>query len=239
VVDGDVTEVTQGDELIVVIPACDEAERIGATVRAARRFGPVVVVDDGSRDATAELAAQAGAAAVVRLPRNRGKGAALEAGIAEAGRRSPAGPPRFFLFLDADLGATAANAAPVVDAVRTGGCAMAVAVPPPQPGGGHGFVVRLAREGVRRLCGFEADVPLSGQRCLTQEAAEAARPFAGRFGVEVGLTVDLVRKGFAVREVPAELRHRVTGKDWRAQLHRARQYRDVRLALFRRRTRRA
>jgi hypothetical protein len=49
------------------------------------------------------------------------------------------------------------------------------------------------------------------------------------------MTVDLVRAGFAVREVPAELRHRVTGKDWRARIHRARQYRDVRMALLRRR----
>lgn len=216
------------DDAVVIIPARDEAERIGATVLAARRLGRVVVVDDGSRDATAALAREAGAQ-VVRLGRNRGKGAALAAGLAATAGPGPV------LFLDADLGATAANAGPLVDAVRGGECAMAIAEPPAQPGGGHGFVVRLARDGIRRLSGFEARVPLSGQRCLTREAAEAALPFAPRFGVEVGLTVDLVRRGYAVREVPAELRHRVTGKDWRARLHRARQYRDVRAALLRRR----
>jgi glycosyltransferase involved in cell wall biosynthesis len=216
------------DDVCVIIPARDEADRIGATVRAARALGRVVVVDDGSRDETAALAREAGAS-VVRLARNRGKGAALAAGLAAAGGSG------LVLFLDADLGDTAANAGPLVAAVRAGGCAMAVAEPPPQPGGGHGFVVRLAREGIRRLSGFDARVPLSGQRCLTREAAEAALPFAARFGVEVGMTVDLVRRGYSVEEVPAELRHRVTGKDWRAQVHRARQYRDVRMALLRRR----
>jgi hypothetical protein len=91
-------------------------------------------------------------------------------------------------------------------------------------------VVGLAREGIKRLTGFEAAAPLSGQRCLTRKAAEAI-DYAPRFGVEVGLTVDLLRAGYRVAEVPADLRHRVTGEDWRSQLHRGRQYRDVLLAL--------
>jgi hypothetical protein len=41
-----------------------------------------------------------------------------------------------------------------------------------------------------------------------------------------------------VLEVPCELHHRVSGSDWRGQLHRARQYRDVALALAHRRLRR-
>ncbi|GAA2036912.1 glycosyltransferase family 2 protein [Catenulispora yoronensis] len=207
-----------------MIPAWNEERRIGATVRAAALLAPVLVVDDGSRDATARLAREAGARVVRRRARG-GKGAALASGVAAL-------PPetRFVLFLDADLEDSAAAAAPLLEAVRSGSCAMAVAVPPPQPGGGHGFVVRLARDGIRKQSGFEAAAPLSGQRCLTVEAARAVR-FASRFGVEVGLTVDLLAAGHQVVEVPADLRHRVTGTDWRAQLHRARQYRDVWLAL--------
>jgi len=78
--------------------------------------------------------------------------------------------------------------------------------------------------------GAEPTQPLSGQRCLTRRAAEQAG-YAPRFGVEVGLTIDLLRAGYRVAEVPADLRHRVTGEDWRSQMHRARQYRDVLLAL--------
>ena len=229
---------------MVLIPARDEAGWVGATVRAALGLGPVVVVDDGSRDDTARVATEAGAAYVVVHRRARGKGAALASGMACLdGGRDVTGVPspsravdaireaEFVLFLDADLGDSAANAGPLVEAVRSGQCDMAIAEPPRQPGGGHGFVVRLARAGIRRLTGFEAAVPLSGQRCLTREAARAAMPLASRFGVEVGLTIDLLRQGFKIQEVPAELRHRVTGADWRAQLHRARQYRDVWLAL--------
>lgn len=66
----------------VVIPAKDEAQRIEATVRAAAaidRVDLVVVVDDGSSDATAALAQGAGAL-VVRHRRNRGKAAAMVTG---------------------------------------------------------------------------------------------------------------------------------------------------------------
>ena len=145
----------------------------------------------------------------------------------------------YILFLDADLGETGSNAGPLIEAVHSGGLAMAIAAPPPQPGGGHGFVVRLARKGIRNACGFDAKVPLSGQRCLAREALAKAQPLAWRFGVEVGLTIDLVRAGYAVAEIPVDVRHRVTGADIAGQLHRARQYRDVTLALLSRRVRRS
>ena len=219
-----VTEVTSSD-VFVVIPAWNEEERIATTVRAASALGPVLVMDDGSKDATTRVARRAGAR-VLTTRHNRGKGAALAAGVAALPEQA-----RYVLFLDADLEGTAANTAPLVEAVRSGGCDMAVAVPPPQPGaGGRGLVVGLAREGIKRLTGFEADAPLSGQRCLTRRAAESV-DYAARFGVEVGLTVDLLRAGYRVAEVPVELRHRITGEDLRSQLHRARQYRDVLLAL--------
>ncbi len=68
----------------VVIPCLNEAPTIGSLVREIRRLLPIIiVVDDGSNDQTAERAAAAGAR-VVRLERNRGKGAAVKAGIALA-----------------------------------------------------------------------------------------------------------------------------------------------------------
>ncbi|MDX6428424.1 MAG: hypothetical protein QOE54_790, partial [Streptosporangiaceae bacterium] len=45
------------------------------------------------------------------------------------------------------------------------------------------------------------------------------------------LTIDLLRKGMRVTEVEVPLAHRATGTDWRAQVHRARQFRDVARAL--------
>ncbi|SES48371.1 Glycosyl transferase family 2 [Pedococcus cremeus] len=237
-----------------VIPAKDEADRIAATVRAVRAIDGVdlvVVVDDGSSDATAALAREAGAE-VVRHARNRGKAAAMTTGAAqvaaieqrqqrERGEQGgqPVGP-RPLLFVDADLEASAANLDVLVPPVVEGDTDMTIATLPPQKtaGGGRGFVVRLARDGIEHLTGFRAVQPLSGMRCISRQAFEAATPLARGWGVEVGLTVDVLLAGLRVVEVPCELHHRVSGSDWRGQLHRARQYRDVALALGLRRLRR-
>ncbi len=232
----------------VVVPARDEAEGIAATVTALRRLpqvAAVVVVDDGSIDGTGDLARAAGAD-LVRHARSRGKAAALETGAARvavleaaATGRSRAGWP--LLFVDADLGATAANTGVLVEPVLDDLADMTIALLPAQsrPGGGRGFVVKLARRGIVRATGWTPTQPLSGMRCLTREAFEAARPLAHGWGVETALSIDLLTAGYRVLEVPADLQHRVTGSDWHGQLHRVRQFRDVARGLAARRVRRA
>jgi len=69
--------------IVALVPAHDEASQIGRVVEGARRHVPVLVVDDGSSDATAALAERAGAT-VLRQSPNQGKGAALRAGFAAA-----------------------------------------------------------------------------------------------------------------------------------------------------------
>lgn len=211
----------------VIIPAYNEEQRIAATVESAATIAGVdlvIVVDDGSGDRTSDVAAAAGAR-VARAPRNEGKAAAMERGaaaVADIERKAAA--PRILLFLDADLERTASGAAPLLDAVRDGRADVAIATLPAQPGGGHGFVVNLARKGIAEATGWSPQQPLSGQRALTREAFNAALPLARGFGVEVGMTIDLLGSGLRVIEVPIDLRHRVTGTDLRAQRHRARQF---------------
>jgi len=219
----------------VVIPAYNEADRIDATVRAAAGIDTidlVLVVDDESDDDTATVARAAGAH-VVRTLRNAGKAAAIEHGCAAVAdmERTAGVAARPLLFLDADLGASAAAAGALLLPVRDGAADVVIATLPAQPGGGRGFVVRLARDGIRQATGFVAAQPLSGQRALTRSAFEAARPLAPGWGIEVGMTIDVLRHGFRVVEVPVEVRHRVTGSDWRAQLHRGRQFWGVWRAL--------
>lgn len=229
-----------------VVPCKDEAERIAATVAAVAALpsvGRVVVVDDGSTDGTSEAARAAGAD-VVRHERNRGKAAALETGIrrvrdleaADAADDPAAAWPAALLFVDGDLQGTAVNLGVLTDAVLDGSADMTIATLPAQitAGGGRGLVVGLARRGIESLTGFRAVQPLSGMRCVSPAAYAAAAPLARGWGVETALTVDVLRAGLTVLEVPCELQHRVSGSDWRGQLHRAGQYRDVWLALVRR-----
>ena len=71
------------DLIVALIPAYQEGPRIGAVVEAARRNVPVLVVDDGSSDDTAERAEAAGARVIRQVP-NAGKGASLRTGFRQA-----------------------------------------------------------------------------------------------------------------------------------------------------------
>jgi glycosyltransferase involved in cell wall biosynthesis len=215
--------------VVAVVPAHDEAATIAATVAAIRSLpevSRVLVVDDGSSDTTAEEARRAGADVLV-LPRNVGKGGALEAGFEAAGDADAV------LLLDADLGASAAEARVLVGPVIAGAADMTVAVlPRPKGSGGVGLVKRLARDGIARMGGgFSAEAPLSGQRVLNRSALAAARPLSHGFGAEVAMTIRVLRAGLRVLEVPAAMAHRATGKDVAGFVHRGRQYRDVRRML--------
>ena len=66
--------------IVALIPGYQEGPRIAAVVEGARRYLPVVVVDDGSTDDTAAQAEAAGAIVIVQRP-NAGKGAALRTGF--------------------------------------------------------------------------------------------------------------------------------------------------------------
>jgi hypothetical protein len=232
--------VAPGGDVAVIIPARNEADRIAATVQGAASIpgvGIVLVVDDGSRDGTAGIARAAGAR-VVRHPRSRGKAAAMETGaeavrLIESRESGPGHPgPLHLLFLDADLEQTAAGASPLVQPVRSGEADMTIAVFRDRVRqGGHGLVVGLSGAGIQQATGWKPAQPLNGQRCLTRIAFESARPLAARFGAETGLTIDLLRQGMRVTEVEVPLAHRATGRDWRSQLHRARQLADVTQAL--------
>jgi glycosyltransferase involved in cell wall biosynthesis len=209
--------------VVAVVAARDESGRVGPTVEAIRSLGldEVVVVDGGSIDGTAEEAAAAGAR-VLRAHVVGGKGEALE------GALSRIEPADVYLLLDADLGDTAKEAGALLDEVAEGRVDLAIAIFPPDPRtGGFGLVKRLARFLIRTLSGFRAREPLSGQRAVTARALETARPLAGGFGVEVAMTIDAVRAGFRVREIPVPMRHVPSLGDLRGSLHRARQGRDV------------
>jgi glycosyltransferase involved in cell wall biosynthesis len=185
--------------LVAIVPAHDEAPRIGAVVTAAGVHLPVLVVDDGSKDDTAERATEAGATVVRQLP-NKGKGAALRTGFrwaidhgAEAaitldgdGQHDPAEIPRF-------LEAWAAGAPDLVVGRRN-----FRAMPPSR---------RLANELGTLALSWAVGRPIpdnqSGFRLVSRRLMEEtlASDEAG-FEFEVEMIVTAIRAGWTIAWVP-------------------------------------
>ena len=209
--------------VLALVVAHNEGETIAATVASLRTLGglqEILVVDDGSTDATALEAAAAGVRVLV-APENLGKGSALERAL----ERLPDRPA--YLLVDADVGDTASEAAVLLEPVLGGELDLAIGRLPRLPGGGFGLVKRLARWCIRRSCGFDPQEPLSGQRAVAGHVLAASRPLAPGFGLETAMTIDAVRLGFRVGEVPVAMRHRPTGRRLAGFVHRGRQGVDI------------
>lgn len=173
----------------VVIPAFNEAERLPAVLKALMTardlWDELVVVDDGSSDGTAAAARRFAGVRVVSLPENRGKGAAMWAGI-----RSTDG--EVICFLDADLiGLTREHVRSLLAPVRSGAAEMSIGL-------FHGG--RRRTDFSHRLAPW-----VSGQRAVLRrkliEAPEIAR---SRLGVEALLTRAAERGGWRVAHVAWE-----------------------------------
>ena len=223
-------------DLAVIVTARNEAERLGATL-AALPDGEVWVADDASSDATVAIAAQAGAR-VGSAPERLGKGGvATLAAEALLRERDP-----YVLFADADLGESAGELIRLVEAVsappdrvesamRTQGVLaaadLAIASFERRAGGGFGVAVGAARWAIQRATGRTMTAPISGQRAMRPGVLPQLLPFATGFGMETGMTIDALRKGFTVVELELDLAHRATGKSLQGFVHRGRQARDI------------
>lgn len=218
-------------ELGVLVPAYNEAQYIGTTVAALKRVPPVkeiVVVDDGSTDDTAAEARRQGAR-VIRLPSNRGKGYAVWWGARFI--RQP-----YLALVDADLGDSAEELTRLLQPLQEGRAQMAVALfPPGRAKGGLGLVKKLAAWSIYRSTGRLLQEPLSGQRVLPRHLLTSLRHVPRGFGLEVALSLDLLRQGCTVIEVETAMRHRERGRDAASCLHRGRQLSAVLRELWLRR----
>jgi hypothetical protein len=224
---------------VAIVPAYNEVERLDRTVAALwaiPEIRNVLVVDDGSADDTAALALRAGAECI-SLGRNRGKGAALNAGIATTRGYVVSGrwqAPAALLLADADLGSSAQMLVRLLKPVLGGDADLAIADLPPQPrAGGFGVVKRLARRGLKAKGAGDIREPLSGQRAVAWEALPAITPFAPGFGVEVQMTIDALAAGLRIVEITLPLTHAATGKGFAGALHRAAQAAAVARVLMR------
>ncbi|HEX4733851.1 MAG TPA: glycosyltransferase [Thermoleophilaceae bacterium] len=214
-------------DLAVIVTARNEAERLGATLRALPE-ADVWVADDASEDATAAVAERAGAR-VVTAPKRLGKGGAATL-AAEALLRE--GDP-VVLLADADLGASARELRRLVEALGPLGpdaelvADLAIASFARRTGGGFGVAVGSARWAIRRATGHTMQAPISGQRAMRPGVLRQLLPFADGFGMETGMTIDALRAGLRLVEVELDLEHRATGRTLGGFVHRGRQAKDI------------
>jgi glycosyltransferase involved in cell wall biosynthesis len=207
--------------VVLFLPAHNEEATVGAVVSRApaevcSHPVQVVVVDDGSQDGTAAVAAAAGAE-VHSLVTNRGLGAAVRAGLALASERAPAA----VAFCDADGEYAPEELAQLVAPILDGRADYVVGsrfaglprVMRPHRWLGNrvltGAMRLLAgRWGVRRLSDAQ-----SGYRALSPEAARQAE-IVHDFNYAQVLTLDLLAKGFRYAEVPISYRFRRHGRSF-------------------------
>ena len=204
---------TAAPRVDVVIPARDEEESIGQAIESlpAASVARVIVVDNGSRDRTAEAARRAGAT-VVSEPR-RGYGAACLAGLAFLRAR----PPDVVAFLDADLSEDPAQLPELLAPIREGRADLVIgsrtlceretgSLTPVQE-----FGNRLATFLLRLFFGARF-TDLGPFRAIRWEALERLDMRDRGYGWTVEMQARAARAGLACAEVPVRHRRRRAGR---------------------------
>jgi len=193
-----------------VIPAKDAAATIGPVVRgllAVLPETPVLVVDDGSSDATGDRAREAGAT-VIRHATNQGKGAALQTGFDEAVRRGA----EAVLALDAD-GQHDPAAAPGLVAALAG--ADVVVGSRNHDRTGMPWLRRKTNDvtswWVSRLAGASIEDSQSGYRAIGAAVLRVVRPESRRFDYESEFLIGAARAGFRIGSAPVPTLYNAPG----------------------------
>ncbi len=202
---------SQRQSFALIIPALNEADSIGKVLHGLPPlFAQIVVVDNGSQDATAEVA-RVGGAQVVREPR-RGYGRACLAGIAALHAETNA-----VVFMDADLSDDPADAERLVKTLAEGGWDLVVGsrvLGSAEPGS-LTPVQRFGNWLTTRLIRWIWKVPFTDLGPFRIVRREALRRLDLRdcdFGWNVEMQVKAVRLGLRVTEIPVSYRRRKFGK---------------------------
>lgn len=160
-------------------------------------------------------------ARLVNIKNNSGKGRALKEGLKYVKNDVVA-------FIDADVGLTSREVIKLIKPVVDGEADVTVArFPKVKVKSGFGFVKKLAKYGVKLLTGYDFDSTLSGQRVFKKEVLDKIKRFYSGYGIEVGMTIDILNMGYKIKEVDVDMTHSVTLRDIKGFIHRGRQFIDI------------
>lgn len=211
--------------ITVILPAKDEADRICSTIEAIRLskyVNRIIVIDDGSTDQTSQIAEAMGVE-TYRLPKNFGKGYAVNYGVSKSIQSS-----EIIVLLDSDLGSSACEVDKLILPVLQNEADVTIAkFPQAQRKGGFGLVKNLARYGVHFYTGQMIYTSLSGQRAFKSDVLQSLGSFPLDYGIEISMTIDILRKGYKIKEVEVNMTHRETGRDMAGFLHRGKQFYQI------------
>lgn len=216
----------------IIIPAYNEEDKIKDTLESIKDIeviNEVIVVDDGSSDKTTEKASEvkSNKIKVFKLEQNRGKGYALNYGLEKAMEKAD-----IIGFLDGDLGSSSSEVKKLITPILNDEADVIIAkFPPAKKKGGLGFVKGLAKQSVLDMTGEELDATLSGQRLFKREVLEQFDEIPFGYGVEVGMTIDILKKGYKIKEVLVNMTHSETGRDLKGFIHRGKQYYHIKKVL--------
>jgi glycosyltransferase involved in cell wall biosynthesis len=223
-------------KVTILIPAYNEAKNIEKTLsgitNSYKEFYEkkdiiinAIVIDDCSKDKTSEIATQSGGQ-VIRLHENLGKGGAIREGLKHA-----AGD--IIVFLDADLKESSYEVHKLISPIINNEADVTIAkFKPSKHKGGFGLVKSLAFYGIKHLTGHEIESGLSGQRAFKKEVFAHIKKVHSGYGLEVGMLIDILKKGFSIKEVEVDMFHDVTGRDLSGFIHRGKQFIDILKTLF-------
>jgi len=205
--------------LSLIVPAYQEAERLPETLRHAAERLPrlaaaceIIVVDDGSRDDTAGIAERFASPVplrVLRLPANRGKGAAVATGVAAA--RHP-----YVAFTDADCPYDLERLRPMLAALATGATDFAIGareLAESEINRGYGVLRHLSGRTLSVLTSLALGLPFRDSQCGLKafRAYVARRLFALRtidgFGFDFEILTAALANGLRVQRFPVRLTH--------------------------------
>lgn len=195
-----------GGKLAIYIPAYNEERSIGSAVLRAKEYGSVIVVDDGSKDRTAKVAASAGAR-VIAHGKNLGYGAALRT-VLESAQDSGAD---VFVIMDGDYQHDPSEIPLVAKPVISGKADVAVGSrfagkfvgQPTYRKEGVAFLNGLARMENRKnsvdfQCGF---------RAFSRKAAGKMKVSENGYAGGTEMLSSAIRAGLKVVEVPVHVRY--------------------------------
>ncbi len=214
-------------KIVIAIPVYNEEDKIVDTIKGIESAGfreSIVIINDGSTDNTLKCLDEL-KIPYIDLKKNRGKGYGMGLAIKDLDYD-------ILVFLDGDLGTSSCEVKSLIDPILDGQGDISIAKfksakELTDKKGGFGLVKNLAKGGVKFFTGTEIDTSLSGQRAYTKESLEAISYIPNNYGIEIAMTIQTLKAGFEIIEIPVNMTHRFTERNIKGFIHRGKQFKDI------------